>query len=77
MMKKIIYTLVLANCCSIILYGQEDPSLTSNEGILSVSSAGLVSFEGTFENQVSGDVTNDGTVMYYHDFINDGGYGLT
>ncbi|EHQ41362.1 gliding motility-associated C-terminal domain-containing protein [Myroides odoratus] len=76
-MKKIIYTLVLANCCSILLYGQEDPSLTSNEGILSVSSAGLVSFEGTFENQVSGDVTNDGTVMYYHDFINNGGYGLT
>ena len=76
-MKKIIYTILLFGYGNILLYAQEVENKIVNEGVLSVSSEGLVSFEGTFENQVSGDVTNDGTVLYYHDFINDGGYGLT
>jgi len=77
MTKIKIYIVLVFSCISTLIYGQEAPSLISNEGVLSVSSEGLVSFEGTFENQVSGDVTNDGTVLYYHDFINDGGYSLT
>ncbi|WP_060875376.1 hypothetical protein, partial [Myroides odoratus] len=59
-----------------VTYSQEPLSIV-NTGTLSIAPESLMSFEGTFENQVSGDVTNDGTVLYYHDFINDGGYGLT
>ncbi|MBB1149409.1 MULTISPECIES: gliding motility-associated C-terminal domain-containing protein [unclassified Myroides] len=76
MNKKIIFTAVAFCCISITTYSQE-PSLTSNEGVLSVSSGDLVSFEGTFENQESGDVTNDGTVIYFQHFLNDGLYGIT
>ncbi|MDM1045841.1 gliding motility-associated C-terminal domain-containing protein [Myroides sp. 1354] len=76
-MKKIIYTILLFGYGNILLYAQEVENKIVNEGELSVSPEGLVSFERTFENQVSGDVTNDGTVLYYHDFINDGGYSST
>jgi len=75
--KKILYTVLIALCSGIIMYGQEDPLLISNQGILSVSSGDLISFEGTFENQKSGDVTNDGTVIYFQHFINDGWYGIS
>jgi len=76
MTKKIRYTVLTLSCLSTMIYGQT-PSLTSNEGILSVSSSDLVSFEGTFSNEESGDVTNDGTMIYFEDFINNGFYGLT
>ncbi|MDM1406681.1 gliding motility-associated C-terminal domain-containing protein [Myroides sp. DF42-4-2] len=75
--RKILYTVLTAFCSGLIMYGQEDPLLISNQGILSVSSGDLISFEGTFENQESGDVTNDGTVVYFQHFINDGWYGIT
>ncbi|MGG5508196.1 MULTISPECIES: gliding motility-associated C-terminal domain-containing protein [unclassified Myroides] len=76
MIKRKIYTLLLISCTSSVIYGQEASSVT-NEGIFSVSSGDLISIEGTFENQETGDVTNDGTVIYFQHFINDGLYGIT
>ncbi|MGG5578732.1 gliding motility-associated C-terminal domain-containing protein, partial [Myroides sp. C15-4] len=76
MKNKIRYAVVTLSCLSTAVYSQE-PSLISNEGVLSVSPGDLISFEGTFENQESGDVTNDGTVIYFQHFLNDGWYGMT
>ncbi|WP_413513587.1 gliding motility-associated C-terminal domain-containing protein [Myroides odoratus] len=76
MIREKIYTVLLLGCFSTVIYGQEPP-LIVNEGELSISSGELMSFEGTFENQESGDVTNDGTVIYFQNFINQGYYGLT
>ncbi|WP_413514160.1 gliding motility-associated C-terminal domain-containing protein [Myroides odoratus] len=60
-----------------VLYAQEPVNRIVNEGELSISSGDLVSFEGTFENTSEGDVTNEGMVIYFQDFINNGDYGLT
>lgn len=76
MKKKILYSVLVLGCSSTFIHGQES-SLIVNEGILSISSPDLVSFEGTFENTEQGDVTNGGTVIYFQDFINNGDYGLT
>ncbi len=74
MIKKTIYIVVVS--CSTLSYSQE-PIPVVNSGELSVSSLGLLSIEGNFENEQSGEVTNDGTVIYYDDFANDGAYGTT
>ncbi|WP_158963002.1 gliding motility-associated C-terminal domain-containing protein [Myroides fluvii] len=76
MRKRKISTALVASCTSILLYGQA-PSVITNEGLFIVSPGDLVSFEGTFENVESGHVTNDGTVVYFRDFINNGSYGMT
>ena len=77
MTKRTLYNILLASCGSMIIYGQEIPSLITNEGLFSVSPEDIVSIKGSFENTATGDLTNDGTVMYFHDFINDGAYGIT
>lgn len=77
MTKRTLYSILLASCGSMIIYGQEIPSLITNEGLFSVSPEDIVSIKGNFENTATGDLTNDGTVMYFHDFINDGAYGIT
>lgn len=61
---------------SIVNYAQNTASIT-NEGVLSVSAGDLISFEGNFTNTEDGNVNNDGTVIYYNSFINDGAYGMT
>ncbi len=76
MKKKRKYSVLLLSICSALLYGQESISV-ANKGILSVASDEIVSFQGTFENREEGDVTNDGTVFYFRDFINEGAYGIT
>ena len=57
-------------------YGQVS-ELIINQGVLTVSSGDIVSFEGSFENTEFGDVNNDGTIIYYSDFVNDGTYGMS
>lgn len=59
-----------------VLHAQEPTSIITNEGVFSVSSLDLISFEGDFENTATGDVTNDGTIYYFGDFTNAGFYGL-
>ncbi|EHQ41359.1 gliding motility-associated C-terminal domain-containing protein [Myroides odoratus] len=71
--KYIVWVLV---CQGILIYGQSTNPIT-NEGILSIAPESLVSFKGDFENSTSGEMTNDGTVIYFQNFINDGAYGLT
>ncbi|WP_158962996.1 gliding motility-associated C-terminal domain-containing protein [Myroides fluvii] len=77
MTKIKLYTVAVLSLSGVLLYGQETPSLITNEGLFSVSPEGVVSIEGNFENTASGHVTNDGMVIYFHDFINDGAYGIT
>ncbi len=81
MREKQVYKAILLGIgiigVSTTAFCQETPSSIVNEGILSVSTGDLVSFEGTFENTSQGEVSNDGTTIYYHDFINHGYYGLT
>ncbi|MGQ8869070.1 gliding motility-associated C-terminal domain-containing protein, partial [Myroides sp. TSA_177.3] len=69
--------MLLLGYSSIVCYAQEKENKITNQGLFSVSSGDLISFGGTFENQKSGNVTNDGTVIYFQHFINDGGYGIT
>ena len=64
-------------CCTTIGMSQETPAFMINEGIMVVSADDLVSIEGTFENTTIGEVINDGTMVYFHDFINNGYYGLS
>ena len=75
MKKNILYSVLLLGS-SILTYSQA-PLPVVNAGELSVSPAGLLSVEGNFENTTLGDVTNDGTVIYYDDFANDGSYGIS
>lgn len=81
MKKKQVYKEILLGIgiigISTTAFCQETPSSIVNEGILSVSTGDLVSFEGAFENTSQGEVINDGTTIYFHDFINHGYYGLT
>ena len=72
--KKIIA--LIAVCSSIVMHGQNSSQIV-NEGLFTISSGNLISFEGAFENIASGKVTNDGTTIYYENFINDGAYGST
>lgn len=76
MKKKKKYSVLFLSICSTLLYGQES-IFVANKGILSVASDEIVSFQGTFENREEGDVTNDGTVFYFRDFINEGLYGIS
>lgn len=76
MTKKNIYAVWLLIFYNVVVYSQEPP-LTANTGILSVSTDEIVSFQGTFENQEQGEVINDGIVIYFMDFFNQGYYGLT
>jgi len=76
MSKKTNYTVLVLSFISALVQGQEPMSIV-NSGELSVSSSGLFAVEGNFENTSSGDVTNDGTVIYYNDFTNDGSYGIS
>jgi len=75
MKKNILYGVLLFGS-STLVYSQEPISII-NSGELTVSPSGLLSVEGNFSNTTSGDVTNDGTVIYYEDFANDGAYGIT
>lgn len=56
---------------------QETSSSIVNEGVISVSTGDLVSFDGRFDNTDKGEVINDGVVLYFDDFINNGYYGWT
>ena len=76
MTKIKIYALVLLNCTAVIMYGQKSSSVT-NEGVLSLSPGSLMTVEGSFKNTETGNVTNDGTVIYFQHFSNDGLYGIT
>jgi len=70
------YPLVLLGFNALLFYGQT-PSTITNQGVFSVTAGNIVSFEGEFENKESGDVINDGTAIYFHNFINNGAYGIT
>ena len=58
------------------MYGQKTSDMI-NQGVFFVSSEDLISVMGTFENTDSGDVINDGTTIYYQNFVNDGLYGIS
>lgn len=67
---------LLTGCSSVMSLGQTS-GLITNEGVFSIQPGNVISFEGTFENTTSGHVTNDGTAIYYENFINNGSYGIT
>lgn len=75
MKKKLLYTVLLLGCSSLI-YGQ-NPAVIVNEGEMSISTGDLMSFVGSFTNRANGNVTNDGTVIYFDNFANEGYYGVT
>ncbi len=75
MKKRKIYCTLLG-LSSVLMYGQRSSDMI-NEGVFFVSSEDVVSVVGTFENTDSGDVINDGTTIYYQNFINDGLYGIS
>ncbi|MGS4344187.1 gliding motility-associated C-terminal domain-containing protein [Myroides odoratus] len=75
MKKNILYSVLLLGS-STLIYSQEPISVV-NSGELVVSPTAVLAVEGNFENTTSGDVTNDGTVIYYDNFANDGAYGIS
>ncbi|MHC5202809.1 gliding motility-associated C-terminal domain-containing protein, partial [Myroides sp. LJL119] len=48
-----------------------------NQGVISVADGGLMSTIYPFDNTSTGNVTQDGTVYFYHDFNNDNLYSHT
>ncbi|EHO09904.1 gliding motility-associated C-terminal domain-containing protein [Myroides odoratimimus] len=76
MKKKVIQSCFLI-VGGVSLYGQEVANIIVNEGELVIPSKDIVSFESSFENKKQADMINDGHVVYYKNFINQGNYGFT
>lgn len=75
-LSKIIITKGLLCFTVLGVMGQENvpaPKMV-NQGVMSVADGGLMSTIYAFDNTSTGNVTQDGTVYYYHNFNNDNLY---
>ncbi|MHC5310861.1 gliding motility-associated C-terminal domain-containing protein [Myroides sp. LJL116] len=70
------YSFIFLACLPFAMFGQstDKKEVFTNEGVITVAEGGLMSTIYPFDNTQQGNVKNDGTVYFYHDFNNDNIY---